>query len=261
GLGVMTKGPAAAVLPASIFVIYFALNRELRRLRKLMLPYGALIVAAMVSPWYLAIYEQHGWHYIATFILNDNLSRYTQPVFGPRRSIFFYVRVLFGDMFPWSLFLIAVLWIVARRWLRTSSIVARLRRQPLPAEAPPRSAHQAAADKPNPRLQGLCLIWVAVIVIFFSLSQNKEDLYILPVYPAVAALVGVFLAQALQRDAASLQARWARWTAALLGLVIAATGAGVLYIFGHSLSDYQFGGARLLAFITMGGGLTALAMA
>src|SRR2546423_7831153 len=69
GLGVMTKGPAAAVLPALAFIIYLASHRELRRWRQMMLPLGALIIAAIVSPWYLAIYEQHGWHYIATFIL------------------------------------------------------------------------------------------------------------------------------------------------------------------------------------------------
>jgi 4-amino-4-deoxy-L-arabinose transferase-like glycosyltransferase len=262
GLGVMTKGPAAAVLPALAFVIYFALHRELRRLREMMLPYGMLIVAAMVSPWYLAIYEQHGWHYISTFLLKDNLSRYTQPVWGPRRGLFFYVPVVIGDMFPWSLFLIPVLFIAARRWLGTSRLIARLRRNRLvTTEATRHSANEVVADSPNLRLQRLCLIWVAVIVIFFSLSQNKEDLYVLPIYPAVAALVGAFLAQAARLDAASLQITWTRWTVALMGFLIVATGAGLLYLFAHSSADYKFDGARAVGFLFMSGGLIAFVLA
>src|SRR5947199_5186700 len=38
GLGVMTKGPAAAVLPALAFIIYLAAHRDLRRWRQMMLP-------------------------------------------------------------------------------------------------------------------------------------------------------------------------------------------------------------------------------
>jgi 4-amino-4-deoxy-L-arabinose transferase-like glycosyltransferase len=236
GLGVMTKGPIAVVLPAAAFLIYLALHRELRRLREMMLPLGVLIVAAIVSPWYLAIYEQHGWQYISTFILKDNLSRYTQPVWGPRRGIFFYLPVVIGDMFPWSLFFIGALAMGARRWLKGS-----------------------ADDSLNLRLYRLCLIWVAVIVVFFSLSQNKEDLYVLPIYPAVAAVVGAFLARALHDDNAGAYGRWAGWTLAVLGLVLAAAGVAGFYLFAHSSADYQFQGARLVSVFAIAGGLVVLA--
>ncbi|HXG68337.1 MAG TPA: glycosyltransferase family 39 protein, partial [Blastocatellia bacterium] len=105
GLGILTKGPVAAALPAGAFLIYLWAIRDLGRIRRMMLPAGALIVALIVLPWYVAVYWQHGWHYIATFLLKDNLSRYTEPVWGPRRGIFFYFPVLLGDMFPWSVFL------------------------------------------------------------------------------------------------------------------------------------------------------------
>src|SRR5215216_15451 len=107
GMGVMTKGPVAALLPALVFIIYFAIHRKLGALREMMLPAGILIVGAIVLPWYMAIYAEHGWQYIEMFILKDNLSRYTEPVWGPRRGFFFYLPVIIGDMFPWSLFLIS----------------------------------------------------------------------------------------------------------------------------------------------------------
>src|SRR5262249_48614404 len=148
---------------------------ELRRLRELMLPLGALIIAAIVLPWYVAIYAQHnGWQYIQTFILKDNLSRYTQPVWGPRRSLFFYLPVVIGDMFPGSLFLLGALLIAALGWLRTSKFLQRFRRgQPRPTEASSGTAAEAAR-RTETRVRRLCLIWMAVIVGFFSLSQNKE---------------------------------------------------------------------------------------
>jgi 4-amino-4-deoxy-L-arabinose transferase-like glycosyltransferase len=236
GLGVLTKGPIAVVLPALVFLIYFALHRELRRLREMMLPLGALIVAAIVSPWYLAVYELHGWQYISTFILKDNLSRYTQPVWGPRRGIFFYLPVVIGDMFPWSLFFIGALVASAHRWLKGST-----------------------DDSLDLKLHRLCLIWAAVIVVFFSLSQNKEDLYILPIYPAVAAVVGAFLARALRADNAGAYDQGARWVLAALGLALAAAGAAGFYLFAHSSADYQFDGARLASTVAIVGGLVVLA--
>jgi 4-amino-4-deoxy-L-arabinose transferase-like glycosyltransferase len=259
GLGVMTKGPVAAALPALAIVIYLTLHRELRRWREMMLPLGALILAAIVSPWYLAIYEQHGWHYITTFLLKDNLSRYTQPVWGPRRSVFFYLPVVLGDMFPWSLFLIAALVLAARGWLRTSTLIGRRNRPPVEDKARPNA--NEAVHATGARLRRLCWVWVAVIVVFFSLSQNKEDLYILPVYPAVAALVGAFLAQALGADATRLHGSWARWMTVVMAVVIAASGAGLLYLLAHSSADYRFAGARALGLIAAAGGLVALTLA
>jgi 4-amino-4-deoxy-L-arabinose transferase-like glycosyltransferase len=227
GLGIITKGPVAAVLPAVSFVIYLAINHRLRAWREMMMPAGLLIIAAIVLPWYVAVYTEHGWNYIETFILKDNLSRFTQPVWGPRRSLFFYIPVLLGDMFPWSLFLIPFIW-------------------------------QAARGKINKDKRWvLLLIWVAVIVIFYSLSRNKEDLYILPIYPAVAALVGGLLA----RFIASNQFTAVQWTAVTIGAAIALAGAGAVYLFGHSSEPYRFDGAIAIGGIAIIGGLVMLVAA
>ena len=48
GLGTLTKGPVAIVLPALAFGVYLLVHGELRRLRSMMLPAGALIVLAIV---------------------------------------------------------------------------------------------------------------------------------------------------------------------------------------------------------------------
>jgi len=64
GLGMLTKGPVAVLLPGLVFFLYLATENRLADLRRMMLPAGALIVAAVVLPWYVVVYLQHGWQYI-----------------------------------------------------------------------------------------------------------------------------------------------------------------------------------------------------
>lgn len=232
GLGVITKGPVAVALPVAALVIYLSVYRQFNRLRELMLPTGFFIVAAIVLPWYLAIYYQHGWTHIEAFILKDNLSRYTQQVWGPRRGFFFYMPVMFGDFFPWSLFLIPCLLFAARRlWA---------------GKDPP-------ASQPRPAV--LLAIWMIVIVVFFSLSKSKEDLYILPIYPAAAALVGGALASSFGSGQPG-QKSLLRWTTLTLAALIAAAGGVILYLFGKGIQSYELAGASLIGGAALLGGLS-----
>jgi len=236
GLGVMTKGPVAIALPASALVVYLAVYRRLGELREMMLPTGLFIIAAIVLPWYTTIYLQHGWSHIETFILQDNLSRYTQPVWGPRRGYLFYVPALIGDFFPWSVFLIPLVWFGARRlWFGYREKV------------PPTADLSGAA---------MLAIWVAVIVVFFSISRSKEDLYILPVYPATAALVGGLLARFTDDERPGRHGVM-RLTTILVAASIAASGAVILWFFGRGMQPYEIAGANLIGGAAIVGGVTA----
>jgi len=231
GLGVITKGPVAIALPAAVLLIYLAVYRRLRELREMMLPIGAIIVAAIVLPWYIAICIQHGWGHIETFILKDNLSRYTQPVWGPRRGFLFYIPVVIGDFFPWSLFLISSLLLAARAaW---------------PIKRVPSLSANASV---------LLGIWIAVVVVFFSISRSKEDLYVLPIYPAAAALAGGAIAS-LFAGTPSRQRSLLRWTTLALAAIIGVAGALVLYLFGKGTQPYELAGANLIGYAAIVGGL------
>lgn len=236
GLGVITKGPVAAVLPAAALVIYLAVSRRLGRLREMMLPAGFAIVGAIVLPWYIAIYFQHGWSHIETFILQDNLSRYTQPVWGPRRGFFFYIPALLGDFFPWSLFMIPLAWFgVSRLWFIS------------------RGKSQSTSDLSG---SAVLAIWITVIVMFFSISKSKEDLYILPIYPAAAAMVGGLLAAFIGRERRR-QPGVVRLTTLAVAACMAASGAVILLFFGKGTQPYEIAGANLIGYAAIVGGVTA----
>ena len=68
---------AGGLYPALAFVLYLAVYGEWRRVAEMMLPLGAAIAAAIVAPWYVALYLQHGWDPIVSFVLGENLERYT----------------------------------------------------------------------------------------------------------------------------------------------------------------------------------------
>jgi 4-amino-4-deoxy-L-arabinose transferase-like glycosyltransferase len=235
GLGVLTKGPVAAVLPAAVLVVYFLIFRRINAIGELMLPLGLIVVSLIVLPWYVAIYFQHGWSHIESFILKDNLSRYTQPIWGPRRGFFFYVPALIGDFFPWSLFLIPLGWLGLKRlW---ALIKSHFR--------PPEEFRGSA----------LLALWIVVIVFFFSLSKSKEDLYILPIYPAIAALIGNLLARRIIEKQHNL----VTITLLIMGLSIAVGGSVIAYFFGRGVQPYEIAGGDLIGWFAIIGG-TAVAV-
>jgi len=244
GLGVLTKGPVAVALPGLVFLIYLIVHRELRRVTELMIPAGVAIVLAIVVPWYAALYQRDGWTHIASFFLGENLGRYSDGVgFDTGRGPWFYVGVLFSDGFPWSILFFAALAL----WWRLRRVAA-----PNGGAKPSPGPRAPALTKAPLRIQTLLLIWIATIVVFFSFSASKQDLYIYPVMPAIAALGG---------GAIAAGAPGARWLSALIGALLAIAGAGVLYVFQRSGNIYEIDGIALISAVALAGGLAALALA
>ena len=226
GLGVLTKGPVALALPALAFGLYLVVNREVARIRQMMIPLGAAIVAAIVVPWYALLYGQHGWTYITSFFISENLARYTSG-FGVQqhRGPAFYLPVVFSDSFPVSFFLVAA----AAIWKRE-----------------------------QPRIQTLLWCWILAIVGFFSFSAGKQDLYIFPIVAAVAALGGT----AIARGTCDLVWRgWLRWTLVVTGALLALGGTGVLWLFEAGGRVYALNGAMIVGACGVAGGLLTLALA
>lgn len=235
GLGVLTKGPVAAVLPGVVFAAYLALRRELRRYSEMMMPAGILIVIAIVLPWYAALYARDGWTHIGSFFLGENVARYTEG-YGVEsvRGPLFYLPVLFSDSFPWSAFLFAS---AAETW----------------------RARRGTAEDGVSRVRTLLWLWIVGIVAFFSISAAKQDLYIFPVVPAVAAIGGVMIARGLAQD--PRRARGMRATTAAIGLTVAVIAAGVLYLFGAGGGGYALDGALVMGVAGIAGGSVVAALA
>jgi 4-amino-4-deoxy-L-arabinose transferase-like glycosyltransferase len=251
GLGVLTKGPIAVALPALAFFFYLAAHKQLGRVREMMLPAGALIVAAIVLPWYAAVYSEHGWRYIAAFILEDNISRYTEAAWGPSRGLFFYVPVVIGDFFPWSIFLVAAAVLAIGRAIR--------RRTGGPPTDRIDVDEGGGAGERGHQARRLLAIWIIVIIGFFSLSRGKEDLYILPVYAAAAAVVGGLLARFVAEGDSPHTAL--RRAAIAAGGLVFLMGAGAIYLLNEAAQIYRLAGVAAIGSAALAGGAAAVAAA
>ncbi len=229
GLGVLTKGPVALVLPGAVLVMWLVTERRLGDLRGLMLGPGALIVIAIVAPWYVVLYQQHGWEHIVSFFVGENIGRFTEAMVPEGRGPLFYVPVLLTDLFPWAPLVVVPL----------VSVAATVWRRPTP--------EASSADA----IRRLMWWWVVVIVGAFSLSETKQDLYIFPVVPAVAALVAEALAtggQAGRRGAIG-------WTLVAVAIVTFLLALAVLRFFGPAGGPWQLAGAGTAAAILMATGV------
>ena len=232
GLGVLAKGPVAAALPALVFLLYLGVHREWGRLREMMIPTGAAIALAIAAPWYVMLYAQGGWTHISSFLLSENVERFTST-FGPTgRGPFFYLGVMFTDSLPWSLALPAAVAV----WLRD-------RRQGI--------------SSPDVRIRTLLWLWIAVIVGFFSFSQTKQDLYIFPIVSAVAVLGADVLARLAVTDIRpSPVSRWLTGTLAVGALLLAAGGGFALYVISRAASSFAIEGLTTAAVVALAAAVT-----
>lgn len=225
GLGVLTKGPIAVFFPVLCGAIWMTMTYRWSEVRRLMIVPGALIIAAIVAPWYVGLYFEHGWGPIVQFFIGENVGRYTGEMASEGRGILFYLPVLFGDLFPWAP-LLAV---------------------PILSAWRPTAAHE---DSAAAAIRRLLWIWIVTITAVFSLSHSKQDLYIFPVVPAVAVLVADALVVYV--------ARGGRTTGVLLTIVAALTvaaGGAAYHLFAGGY--YSLAGVGWVAVTCLvGGGIT-----
>jgi hypothetical protein len=181
--GFLLKGLIAMVFPVAICLIYLAVTRELstrevwRRLRPI---FGVALLLLIVAPWLILATlrnppyfdwtmhsgpgQYHGFFWF--YFLNEHVFRFLNIRY-PRdyntvpRLWFWLLHVAW--LFPWSLTLIYAF----------------------------RHSYRSVSRKGKVRL--MALIWISFVMLFFTLSTTQEY-YSLPIYPALAMLLGSDLA-------------------------------------------------------------------
>jgi 4-amino-4-deoxy-L-arabinose transferase-like glycosyltransferase len=227
GLGFLTKGPVAVLLPG----LGMLLLAWLRRRRGLPLtPTGfALSLLAFATfglGWFAALYARLGPEPLAYFFLRENVERFAGETYDSDRPWWFYLPTYLAEGAPWSLFLP----LAAVRLWRTV----------------PGSADGSAAR--------LLLGWMGLMALPLSLSRGKIDYYLLPLYPAASLLVGQYLVGVPWRR---LDRVWARGVLLLGALAL----AGGPWIAARMPGEWMpLATPELLGALVFGGG-TALAWA
>ncbi len=182
-LGLLLKGLIAAVFPVTICLIYLLVTREwpAREVWNRLKPFlGVPLLLVIAAPWHIlatlrnppyfdwtmhsASGEYHGFFWF--YFLNEHLFRFLNIRY-PRDyntvpRLWFWL-LHFVWLFPWSVTLISAF----------------------------RHSFRPVNRQGKTRL--MALIWISFVMLFFTLSTTQEY-YSLPIYPALAILLGSDLA-------------------------------------------------------------------
>lgn len=171
GLAVLTKGPIFLALFLGIVLAFLILARDLKAILKMPVWQSVLVFAVITAPWYLTIHNLHGKAFIDGFFGFHNVNRFLVSEHKIGSQVYYNVPILFGGLFPWSVFIPAGLW----------NIAGKIRR----------------GDKAS---LFLAISFVAIFS-FFTVSSTKLPTYIFPSFFAIVVFLAVladdFLAGAL----------------------------------------------------------------
>lgn len=162
----LSKGPVAPFL-AAIIILFFAMSQRSWGIahKTLSLP-GLMAFLIIGLPWFVLV-QLRNPQFFRVFLLEHNLARFGTNMFHHPEPFWYYIPVTLLGWVPWTVFIVA-------------AGVCSIRRLRSPA-----------ADSLNTFL----MIWVAVFVLFFSISQSKLPGYILPAIPAGVLLLANFLSE------------------------------------------------------------------
>jgi 4-amino-4-deoxy-L-arabinose transferase-like glycosyltransferase len=103
GLGLLTKGPVALLVPGAASLLAFALQRRTadwwRAVRD---PVGWAILLAVAMPWYLLEYGRRGDAFLAGFFMRHNVERFLSPLQGHGGSVLYYLPAVLVLLLPYS---------------------------------------------------------------------------------------------------------------------------------------------------------------
>ncbi|MBI4479571.1 MAG: glycosyltransferase family 39 protein [Acidobacteria bacterium] len=212
GAGLLMKGLVGVVVPGGAAFLYLAITRQLfsraawGRLR----PHYVVAITLLVAvPWYIlailanppyfdfTLRSEPGQYrgFFWAFFINEHLLRYLNLRY-PRDyntvplTSFWLLHLVW--LFPWSVYFPAA---------------ARLGYRPV--------------DRAG-RTRLLALCWAGFLLLFFSFSTSQEY-YTVPMYPALALLIGAAIAEGGKR------VRWGIFAAAAVAAMAAAVASVILY--------------------------------
>ena len=156
GMGFMTKGFLAWLLPVLITVPYALWQRRIKEV----LSYGPLAILVAVAiclPWALAIHHQEPdfWQF---FFWNEHIRRFSAADAQHTQPWWFYLPILLAASLPWAALL-------------------------------PNTLIDACKQRREP-VTGFLLLWLLLPLAMFSLSKGKLPTYIMPCLLPLALLMG-----------------------------------------------------------------------
>lgn len=162
GFAALSKGLIATVLPGLALVVYTLVEREVSWWKPLKVSTGLPLFLCITAPWFVAVSIANP-EFAHFFFIHEHVERFLTTTHGRYQPWWFYIPILLLGLLPWVGLL------------------------PGAAKAAWRIPPSSYARRFNE--SRFLIVWVAVILVFFSASGSKLGLYILPAFPALAMLI------------------------------------------------------------------------
>ena len=157
---VLSKGLIGVLIPGSVLILYCLIERQWGLLRRMQWAFGTSIFLILAGPWFWIVSERNPG-FASFFFIHEHFSRYLTNEAQREGPFWYFIPLLLVGFLPWT------------------SLLPRLMRESWPR----RGERQFQPER-------FMVIWAAFVFIFFSLSHSKLPSYILPMFPALALLLG-----------------------------------------------------------------------
>ena len=160
---VLSKGLIGIVLPLGTVALYVLIRRDWGLIARIRPIAGPLLFLLIAAPWFVAVAAAND-EFLRFFFIQEHFQRFMSEVHQRHGAIWYFVPILVVGMLPWLIPL-------GLAWAR---------------------AFRRVEQGFDPQL--FLGLWALVVFLFFSLSGSKLPSYILPMFPALALLIGRWLA-------------------------------------------------------------------
>jgi len=172
-LAVLSKGLMGLVLPGAALFIYCVVQRDFGVLKRMHWLPGLAVFLAITVPWFVLVMKANP-EFFERFFIYEHYTRFTTKTHGRYQPWYFFIPILLAGALPWTVLMFDTMF-------RSVMKGGRGRTSGLP-------------DKTF-NTQRFLLIWAVFIYVFFSVSGSKLPSYLLPMFPALALLMGKRIAE------------------------------------------------------------------
>lgn len=174
-LATLTKGLIGIVIPGLVIGTWMLLLGEWGIFKTMYLPSGLALFLLIVAPWHILVYQANP-EFFNFYFIHEHFQRYLYRD-GPFHQPWAFIPVLLIGLVPWTVFFVqAMKYNLSLSWRRYE--------------------HKETI---------FLILWACLVFLFFSASSSKVIPYILPMFPALAILVGRYFAAAWDSDLPGIQ--------------------------------------------------------
>jgi len=166
-LAVLSKGLMGLILPGAALFLYSLLNRDAGVWLRMHWVSGLLTFFLLAAPWFVLVMRANP-EFFEFFFIHEHFQRFLTKVHDRYQPWHYFIPILLFGMLPWTLLMFDA---VLSTWRDTAG-----------------QARCFSAER-------FLLVWAVFVYLFFSLSSSKLPSYLLPMFPALAVLMGKQMAK------------------------------------------------------------------